>query len=208
MACSRSPDYDHLFKLLLIGDSGVGKSNLLLRYADDVHNKESQATIGVDFKICTRRMDGKVIKMQLWDTAGQERFRTITCSYYRGSQGIIVVYDITDRDSFNHVRQWMGEIDKYAGDGATGPRRLLVGNKVDLAAKRVVATQEGEDLAAAYGVHFLETSALGTDNVDRAFQTLVRDIRARMVPPAPAPVRPGLTLTNATPAGSGPACCT
>lgn len=130
LACS-----DYLFKLLLIGDSGVGKSCLLLRFADDTYTESYISTIGVDFKIRTIDLDGKTIKLQIWDTAGQERFRTITSSYYRGAHGIIVVYDCTDQESFNNVKQWLEEIDRYACDNVN---KLLVGNKSDLHTKKVV----------------------------------------------------------------------
>merc|ERR1711965_386176 len=108
-------EYDYLFKLLLIGDSGVGKSCLLLRFADDTYTETYISTIGVDFKIRTVEIDQKVIKLQIWDTAGQERFRTITSSYYRGAHGIIVVYDVTDEESFTAVERWMTEIERFAG---------------------------------------------------------------------------------------------
>merc|ERR1712010_195769 len=131
----QAPEYDYLFKLLLIGDSGVGKSCLLLRFADDTYAESYISTIGVDFKIRTINLEGKTIKLQIWDTAGQERFRTITSSYYRGAHGIIVVYDITDAESFTNVKQWLNEIDRYANENVN---KLLVGNKSDLTAKLAV----------------------------------------------------------------------
>merc|ERR1712083_1266763 len=134
-AMAMAAEYDYLFKLLLIGDSGVGKSCLLLRFADDIYTESYISTIGVDFKIRTVELDGKTIKLQIWDTAGQERFRTITSSYYRGAHGIIIVYDITDVESFNNVRQWLFEIDRFASEHVN---KLLVGNKSDLDQKRCV----------------------------------------------------------------------
>uniref|UniRef100_A0A452XJS9 GTP-binding protein n=1 Tax=Aegilops tauschii subsp. strangulata TaxID=200361 RepID=A0A452XJS9_AEGTS len=134
-------EYDYLFKLLLIGDSSVGKSCLLLRFADDAYVDTYISTIGVDFKIRTVELDGKSVKLQIWDTAGQERFRTITSSYYRGAHGIIIVYDVTDRESFNNVKQWLSEIDRYASDSVC---KLLVGNKCDLVDSKVVDTEEAK----------------------------------------------------------------
>ncbi|KAJ1619060.1 P-loop containing nucleoside triphosphate hydrolase protein [Pavlovales sp. CCMP2436] len=140
------PDYDYLFILVLIGDSGVGKSCLLLRFADDTWMDSYISTIGVDFKIRTIELDGKTIKLQIWDTAGQERFRTISSTYYRGAHGIIVVYDVTNGHSFGSVTEWLAEINKYARENVS---KLLVGNKSDLAigeARQVgePARQEGE----------------------------------------------------------------
>merc|ERR1711968_358658 len=149
-------EYDYLFKLLLIGDSGVGKSCLLLRFADDTYAESYISTIGVDFKIRTIQLESKTIKLQIWDTAGQERFRTITSSYYRGAHGIIVVYDITDSDSFANVKQWLEEIQRYACEGVN---KLLVGNKCDLASKRQVEKKTAEDFAGKLDIPFLETSA-------------------------------------------------
>jgi small GTP-binding protein len=146
-------EYDYLFKLLLIGDSGVGKSCLLLRFADDTYTESYISTIGVDFKIRTIQLEGKTIKLQIWDTAGQERFRTITSSYYRGAHGIIVVYDVTEMETFNNVKQWLHEIDRYASEGVN---KLLVGNKADLVTKKQVETQTAKEFADSLAIPFLE----------------------------------------------------
>eukprot|EP01118_Nematostelium_gracile_P009173 TRINITY_DN306_c0_g5_i1.p1 TRINITY_DN306_c0_g5~~TRINITY_DN306_c0_g5_i1.p1 ORF type:complete len:238 (-),score=58.41 TRINITY_DN306_c0_g5_i1:55-669(-) len=170
-------DYDYLFKLLLIGDSGVGKSCLLLRFADNTYTDSYISTIGVDFKIRTLDIDGKTVKLQIWDTAGQERFRTITSSYYRGAHGIIVVYDVTDKVSFNNVKQWLGEIDRYACQSVN---KLLVGNKADLTEKKVVEYNESKEFADSLGISFLETSAKSAQNVEEAFLTMTRQIKERV----------------------------
>jgi len=170
-------EYDFLFKLLLIGDSGVGKSCLLLRFADDTYTESYISTIGVDFKIRTVELDGKTIKLQIWDTAGQERFRTITSSYYRGAHGIIVVYDVTDVDSFNNVKQWLHEIDRYASENVN---KLLVGNKSDLASKRAVTFEQGKEFADSLGIEFVETSAKNATNVEKAFMAMSSQIKSKM----------------------------
>jgi len=174
---SAMSDYDYLFKLLLIGDSGVGKSCLLLRFADNTYTDSYISTIGVDFKIRTLDIDGKTVKLQIWDTAGQERFRTITSSYYRGAHGIIVVYDVTDKVSFNNVKQWLGEIDRYACQSVN---KLLVGNKADLTEKKVVEYVEAKEFADSLGISFLETSAKSSQNVEEAFLTMTRQIKERV----------------------------
>eukprot|EP00056_Hartaetosiga_gracilis_P019803 m.16057 g.16057 ORF g.16057 m.16057 type:complete len:204 (-) comp7947_c0_seq1:284-895(-) len=176
-----NPEYDYLFKLLLIGDSGVGKSCLLLRFADDTYTETYISTIGVDFKIRTIELDGKTIKLQIWDTAGQERFRTITSSYYRGAHGIIVVYDVTDKDSFDNVKQWLQEIDRYACENVN---KLLVGNKSDLANKKVVDFTTAKEFADSIGIPFLETSAKNATNVEQAFTTMAAEIKQRTGPSA------------------------
>jgi Ras-related protein Rab-1A len=170
-------DYDYLFKILIIGDSGVGKTGLLLRFTDDTFTESYISTIGVDFKIKTIEMDGKYIKMQIWDTAGQERFRTITSSYYRGAHGIILVYDVTDSESFNNIQQWLYEINRYSNKDVC---KLLVGNKTDKEDKRVITTFSGEEYAQHLGIDFIETSAKNSDNVDNAFLNLSRQIKNRM----------------------------
>lgn len=174
-----NPEYDYLFKLLLIGDSGVGKSCLLLRFADDTYTESYISTIGVDFKIRTIELDGKTIKLQIWDTAGQERFRTITSSYYRGAHGIIVVYDVTDQESFTNVKQWLQEIDRYASENVN---KLLVGNKCDLTTKKVVDYTTAKEYAESLKVPFLETSAKNATNVEQAFMTMAAEIKNRMGP--------------------------
>ena len=170
-------DHDHLFKLLLIGDSGVGKSCLLLRFADDTYTESYISTIGVDFKIRTINVDGKKVKLQIWDTAGQERFRTITSSYYRGAHGIIVVYDVTDQATFNNVKQWLEEIDRYACESVT---KLLIGNKCDLEDSRAVDVDTAKEFADSLNIPFLETSAKGPSNVEEAFVTITREIKKGM----------------------------
>jgi len=178
-----SPEYDYLFKLLLIGDSGVGKSCLLLRLADDTYTESYISTIGVDFKIRTIELDDKTIKLQIWDTAGQERFRTITSSYYRGAHGIIVAYDCTDQESFNNVKQWLEEIERYACENVN---KLLVGNKCDLTTKKVVDHTTAMEYAKQLGIPFLETSAKNATNVEQAFMTMAAEIKNRVGPPSSA----------------------
>ncbi|XP_014676662.1 PREDICTED: ras-related protein Rab-1A [Priapulus caudatus] len=201
-----NPEYDYLFKLLLIGDSGVGKSCLLLRFADDTYTESYISTIGVDFKIRTIELDGKTIKLQIWDTAGQERFRTITSSYYRGAHGIIVVYDVTDQESFNNVKQWLQEIDRYACDTVN---KLLVGNKCDLTTKKVVDYTTAKEYSDQLGIPFLETSAKNSTNVEQAFMTMAAEIKNRMGPVAsPADGKQNVRINSSTPVKqSGGGCC-
>jgi len=184
--------YDHLFKILLVGDSGVGKSSLLLRFTDDMFQETFISTIGVDFKIRNVNIDGKTIKMQIWDTAGQERFRTITSSYYRGAHGIIVVYDITDSVSFNNGQLWLNEIEKYACGNVT---KLLVGNKADMNDKRVITTEAGKAFADQQGMLFSEASAKAGQGVEAAFLALVRSIYDQRV-------KTGVRPTGPKPAGT------
>merc|ERR1712100_260464 len=172
-----NPEYDYLFKLLLIGDSGVGKSCLLFRFADDTYQESYISTIGVDFKIRTVELEGKTIKLQIWDTAGQERVRTITSSYYRGAHGIIVVYDTTDAETFEHVKTWLHEIDRYASENVN---KLLVGNKSDLTSKRSVETEAAKEFATQVNIPFLETSAKNATNVEDAFMRMAGEIKKRM----------------------------
>jgi len=193
---SAATEYDYLFKLLLIGDSGVGKSCLLLRFADHTYTESYISTIGVDFKIRTIDLDGKTIKLQIWDTAGQERFRTITSSYYRGAHGIIVVYDVTDAESFNNVKQWLNEIDRYACENVN---KLLVGNKADLVQKKTVDFDTAKAFADKLDIPFLETSAKQGSNVEKAFLTMAAEIKNSMAvqpPPKPADNKGKVDISN------------
>jgi Ras-related protein Rab-1A len=168
-------EYDYLFKLLLIGDSGVGKSSLLLRFADNVFTESHISTIGVDFKIRTIDLNGKTTKLQIWDTAGQERFRTITSSYYRGAHGICLVFDLTNIESFNNIHNWIQEIDKYSNKTV---HKLLVGNKCDLKHKIVTDFESANQLAHHLGVQYLETSAKNAINVEQTFVALAQNIKS------------------------------
>lgn len=169
--------YDYLFKLLLIGDSGVGKTCVLFRFSEDAFNSTFISTIGIDFKIRTIELDGKKIKLQIWDTAGQERFRTITTAYYRGAMGIMLVYDITNEKSFDNIRNWIRNIEEHA---AADVEKMILGNKCDMNDKRQVSTVRGQDLAVEYNVKFMETSAKTSTNVEEAFIALARDIKKKM----------------------------
>mmetsp|Transcript_45860 Transcript_45860/g.107617 ORF Transcript_45860/g.107617 Transcript_45860/m.107617 type:complete len:212 (+) Transcript_45860:204-839(+) len=173
-----SGNYDYLVKLLLIGDSGVGKSCLLLRFSDDSFTTSFITTIGIDFKIRQIEQDGKRLKLQIWDTAGQERFRTITTAYYRGAMGILLVYDVTDEQSFQNIRNWMGQIAQYA---ASNVNKILVGNKCDMLDKKVIETARGQALADEYGIAFYETSAKNNINVDKAFTDIAKDVMVRLM---------------------------
>jgi len=170
-------EYDFLFKLLLIGNSAVGKSSLLLRFSDNIFNESFLPTIGVDFKIRTFDLNNKTVKLQIWDTAGQERFKTITSSYYKGAHGIIMVYDITDKQSFRDIDNWLAEVEKHASENVN---KLLVGNKCDLEQNRQVSFEEGKAYAEQLGIKFIETSAKNSVNVDNAFFTMANEIKARV----------------------------
>ncbi len=170
-------EYDYLFKILLIGDSGVGKSCLLMRFADDVFSESHISTIGVDFKIRTVETHNKIVKMQIWDTAGQERFRTITSSYYRGAHAMLIVYDITDLESFNNVKMWIAECDRYANPNIV---KILIGNKCD-SQKRAVTYDMGKEFADTYGMEFVETSAKSGNNVEKAFMTATEALYQSML---------------------------
>lgn len=166
-------NYDYLFKVVLIGDSGVGKSNLLSRFTRNEFNLESKSTIGVEFATRSINVDGKTVKAQIWDTAGQERYRAITSAYYRGAVGALLVYDIAKHATYVNVTRWLKELRDHADSNIV---IMLVGNKSDLKHLRAVTTDEAKAFSTENGLSFIETSALDASNVEGAFQTILTDI--------------------------------
>jgi len=166
-------DYEYLFKIVLVGDSGVGKSCLLLRFADDNFTSSHICTIGVDFRFRRLTVGNKTVKMQIWDTAGQERFRTMSSAYYRGAHGIVIVYDVTNQKSFDNIEDWITEVNHHASKNSI---KVLVGNKADLDWKRLVNKQQAKAMAESIGISFLETSAKDSTNVEEAFVTMAEQL--------------------------------
>ncbi|XP_068666883.1 ras-related protein RABA5d-like [Aristolochia californica] len=164
---------EYLFKVVIIGDSAVGKSNLLSRYARNEFNMHSKATIGVEFQTQSMDINGKEVKAQIWDTAGQERFRAVTSAYYRGAVGALIVYDISRQTTFESVQRWLDELNTHSD---TTVARMLVGNKCDLENIRDVSIEEGKALAESEGLFFMETSALDATNVKTAFEIVIKEI--------------------------------
>lgn len=202
---SAKRDYDYLFKLVLIGDSGVGKSCLLLRFADDNFTDSYISTIGVDFRFRTITIDDKIVKLQIWDTAGQERFRTITSAYYRGADGIIMVYDVASSESFDHVEEWLSEVDRYANENTS---KLLVGNKADLIEEKQVTKETAQSFADKLGISFLETSAKTATNVDNAFLTMAKElIKTKEATSPGSRGSGGVELKSIQPQQKGKKCC-
>lgn len=168
--------YDKLFKIILVGDSGVGKSSLLLRYCEDSYSESFISTIGVDFKIKNVEIDKKLVKLQLWDTAGQERFRTITASYYRGAQGMIIVFDVCERSTFENVTHWIEQIRNMQTDKSS---IMLIGNKVDDTERRQVSSEEATEFCRTHGlIKYIETSAKKSIGVEEAFRALTETLLA------------------------------
>ena len=171
--------YDYMFKVLLLGDAGVGKTSLMLRYSEDIFHKTYISTIGIDFKLRNIELEGKRIRLQIWDTAGQERFHAISVSYYRTAMGIMLVYDITRRRSFENIAKWLRHIDEHAKENVI---KLLVGNKCDLQEPRAVKREEGEKLAEDYDMCFFETSAKENESIEEAFGCITKEIMKKFVP--------------------------
>ncbi|CAL8289358.1 unnamed protein product [Arctogadus glacialis] len=174
---SADQNFDYMFKLLIIGNSSVGKTSFLFRYADNSFTSAFVSTVGIDFKVKTIYRNEKRVKLQIWDTAGQERYRTITTAYYRGAMGFLLMYDITSQESFSAVQDWATQVKTYSWDNA---QVVLVGNKVDLEEDRQVPTVDGQRLASELGFQFFETSAKDNINVKQVFDKLVDVICERM----------------------------
>ncbi|KAM9392901.1 RAB3D, member RAS oncogene family, b [Pholidichthys leucotaenia] len=170
-------NFDYMFKLLIIGNSSVGKTSFLFRYADDSFTSAFVSTVGIDFKVKTVFRNDKRIKLQIWDTAGQERYRTITTAYYRGAMGFLLMYDVTNQESFNAVQDWATQIKTYSWDNA---QVILVGNKCDLEDDRLIPTEDGQRLAEELGFQFFEASAKDNINVKQVFERLVDVICEKM----------------------------
>ncbi|CAM8941500.1 unnamed protein product [Rhodiola kirilowii] len=173
MANRQEEEYDYLFKIVLIGDSGVGKSNLLSRFTRNEFCLESKSTIGVEFATRTLQVEGRTIKAQIWDTAGQERYRAITSAYYRGARGALLVYDTTKPTTFENVSRWLKELRDHADANIV---IMLIGNKTDLKHLRAIATEDAQSYAEKEGLSLIETSALESTNVEKAFQTILSEI--------------------------------
>ncbi|KAL1823156.1 hypothetical protein DCAR_0311022 [Daucus carota subsp. sativus] len=190
-------DYDYLFKIVLIGDSGVGKSNLLSRFTRNEFSLESKSTIGVEFATRSITVEDKVIKAQIWDTAGQERYRAITSAYYRGAVGALLVYDVTRNVTFENVERWLKELRNHTDSSIV---IMLVGNKADLRHLRAVSTEDAMAFAENEGTFFMETSALESMNVEDAFTEVLTQIhqvvskKALEVGNDPAAVPKGQTI--------------
>ena len=166
-------EYDYLFKSILVGDSYVGKTNILSKYIKNEFNQNTKSTVGVEFGTKILKIEDKIIKAQVWDTAGQERYKSITSAYYKGAKGAFIVYDITNRETFESVDKWIQDLNMNSDKNIT---LLLIGNKKDLEDKRDVTKEEGEEKAKSFGLAFLETSALTGENIDKVFDYMLKEV--------------------------------
>ena len=167
---------NHTFKILTIGESGVGKTCVLRRFVENKFLKNHLATIGIDFKTRVINLNGLTIKLKIWDTAGQERFRNITNQYYKGADGILLVYDVTDEESYNKIRDWMDQITSNTDNEDIG--LVLLGNKCDMD-PRAVTEEMGKEMAKELNINYYETSALNGQGINEAFEGLTKDIMKR-----------------------------
>ena len=198
----KAKQFDYTFKIVMIGDSGVGKSCILLRFADDKFNENFYATIGVDFRFKNITIDNKSVKLQIviiiyyyiifiqWDTAGQERFKTITSAYYRGAHGVIIVYDVSDKKTFGHIKDWIEDINKYTD---SNPIKLIVGNKCDLVNEKQVTEEDKNLLKKQTGIDIIETSAKNSFKITEAMEMITKKLMERNIQ---VPQSPNGTVTQ------------
>ena len=170
---SMEVDYDMIIKIVLIGDSSVGKTNIMNKYLKNVFKEDSRATVGVEFGSKQFIIDNHKIKAQIWDTAGQERYRSITNAYYKGAKGAFIVYDITRKETFDDIDKWRNELIASCNQEVT---IMLIGNKCDLEERRQISKEQGEEKAKSFGFSFLETSALSGENLENGFESLIKEI--------------------------------
>jgi Ras-related protein Rab-1A len=188
--------YDYLFKIILLGDSSVGKTSILLRFSDNTYNPDFHNTIGVDFRVSLLKYQNKDIKLQLWDTAGQERFRNIVSSYYRVAHAAFFVFDLTSISSFENISMWIGESENFLQDSIP---KFLIGNKLDLVESRKISYERANALAQKLDMEYLEVSAKTADNVNRLFEEVTRMLVERnLKPPSPKHARRSSAKKNDT----------
>jgi len=170
---SNSNGYDMIFKIVLIGDTSVGKTNILSKYLSNEFDPDSKATVGVEFGTKDFKIGNNIVKVQIWDTAGQERYRSITNAYYKGAKGSLLVYDITNPKTFESLDKWISDLKTNAEEKIS---IVLIGNKTDLEDQRKITTEQGKEKAEFYKLAFIETSALNGNNIEKAFNELITDV--------------------------------
>ena len=174
MSLTKNKDYDYIFKLVLIGDTCVGKSCILVRFSDDIFDDNYVTTIGVDFRFKTMAIKNKIVKIQIWDTAGQERYRSITTAYYRGAAAIIICCDCTNRESFDNIKNWIEEISKYTDNDSVD--KIVFLNKCDLNEERCIKKEEIEQFEKENGIKILEVSAKTGEGIDAGFEYIINKL--------------------------------
>ena len=173
MSSQNQNGYDMIFKVVLIGDTSVGKTNILSKYLSNEFDPDSKATVGVEFGTKDFQIENNKVKVQIWDTAGQERYRSITNAYYKGAKGSLLVYDITNPKSFQNLDKWLSDLKSNGEDKISV---VLIGNKSDLESERKITLEQGKEKAAFFKLAFMETSALNGNNIDNAFNELITDV--------------------------------
>ena len=173
MASQNPNGYDMIFKVVLIGDTSVGKTNILSKYLSNEFDPDSKATVGVEFGTKDFKIENNIVKVQIWDTAGQERYRSITNAYYKGAKGSLLVYDITNPKSFENLDKWLSDLKSNAEEKLS---IILIGNKSDLEEERKITIEQGKEKAEFYKLAFMETSALNGNNIEKAFNELITDV--------------------------------